>query len=258
MKKFTKILIYRGRYVFTDRCEEWFPSRSAAVMAPPPRRKPIAMNSISEQALRKLNVENTNTAKIKKLESANARLEAKIAAVEAELRSTEEKLALYKVPPVCCAENCRFHGKRSNEGTSRDSDSNDGDDEISRWYDDDDDDVMCDDDDDAEILCNDDDDSSDVDDDYIDFSGDKMDCDDDDDEDFSGDENECDKRSRQITDNKGVSNIVGCSKKNSDIVDCNKSVSDVVDCNTSNNIIHNYESSLSSSKRIRKPNRKYL
>ena len=70
---------------------------------------------------------------------------------------------------------------------------------------------------------------------------------------------DCNKSVSNIVDcNKSVSDIVDCNKSVSNIVDCNKIVTDILDCNKSNNIIHNYASSLSSSKRIRKPNRKYL
>ena len=70
---------------------------------------------------------------------------------------------------------------------------------------------------------------------------------------------DCNKGFSDIVDcNKSVSNIVDCNKIVSDIVDCNKSVTDILDCNKSNNIIHNYATSLRPPKRIRKPNSKFL
>ena len=120
---------------------------------------------------------------------------------------------------------------------------------------DDDEDDMYDDDDDESENCGDDDD--------VDMCNDEHN----DDIDENNVEGDCDKSSMHVDDDKSVSDIVDCNKIVSDVVDCNTGVSDIVDCNKivtdildcnkSNNIIHNYASSLSS-KRIRKPNSKFL
>ena len=246
--------------------------------------------SIREATRRKLDAAKTYAAKIEKFDAANAILRAKIAAVEDQLRGAEATLAYSKVP-LCCSHRCRFHLATNDEDASdgncdvseydggEDIDDDDGGDE-SADDDDDDDDGICGDDDgdidnesadvDDDGMCGDDDEdidddgdegSVDVDADDKDVSDDEMECDD-----IKGDCNksfsdivDCNKNVSDIVDcDKSVSDIVDCNKSVSNIVDCNKIVTDILDCNKSNNIIHNYASSLSSSKRIRKPNRKYL